>query len=1184
MKKLFLTLLSAALALTASADQFYFAGYGFDTSADSPADFVANLNALENVTATGSAVYKAATKTLTLTDFVLECGNNQQACDIPNEAITIVLEGENRIAQTNTEAYYAGIRFYYDVSDADVTITGSGSLTVTSVQWFPINLGSGSLTIDGTTLDAHVTDNGLRYGIQYNNTPAANLTIKNSYVKVDKITRINNLTLTDCRAVLPTNVTIGTSGEGEGQGLVVYKNGNYYLAEDCLIIPTTFAVDGLKYSVYNVSNGYMQVSVAKQDWDSPTLVIPDSVEYKGLKFQVYNIINDAFASNNNITSVDIACKQIWSGAFSYCKNLTSVTLQEGVKSIYEHAFQNIGATTIHLPASLESLDGNSGSPFSYNKFTDITIAEGNTSLVKGEDGVIYNKQMTKILAFPYNYEKKFKEIPASVTSILDQTFISCKNLADTLVVPPTLAGANRAFSDTNIKCVIYNNGQYSLSNVFQGNASIREVILGPECTRVGQLMFWNCSNIEKITVLSQEMPILYNPSYASFYSTTNANAKVYVHCGQSATYLADVDKWAKFEHIIDTLLYDVDVLAEHATAAVTPTTDCDKVQLSISDIESGYQFVNWSNGATETTTTITVTSDTIIRANVKKILAVGDVFTFNSVEEVPVTYKVLTNTEGSKTVQVGNGTVQAIPKSTSGTLTIPDSAVYFDEKFEVVAMADYAIKNCNELKVLHLPNTISSLGLQSVYECSLLQEVNIPNQLENTGQYNFAYMNKLKSITMPSSVKYLNYGTFSFNYVMEEITGWNPSQFERVGIVNWYYNSPLYRNTDYFQDENGYRYMGDVLINMPDDESITVKEGTRIVVGSSSKTTCKSIEFPASITALSSGVLFSFPLLETCTIKAVTPPVVYCAYDVATDKDATGLREYGSSCSPQYGGNPTPEDVKYYVPKSAIATYKADDKWNMLNLCPIGGWTITFVANGETLSEQQVEQGEMPVEPTPDTYYTAEHMYVFDHWDATVVPATEDVTYTAVYSEQQLPNFYVCFYANEEDALAHTNRVARVEKQYGSSAEEAAATIIKNNFEAKECEMITGWNGGDITNVTAEMHIWPEWGDGQYTITFFDPIADAAIAVRSNVECGDIVEAPEAPAHEGKTFTGWDSDAWQATRFSADLLINAVYVDSTPTGIDNLGSQTNIRKIVRDGQVLIIRDGKTYNALGQEMK
>ena len=167
---------------------------------------------------------------------------------------------------------------------------------------------------------------------------------------------------------------------------------------------------------------------------------------------------------------------------------------------------------------------------------------------------------------------------------------------------------------------------------------------------------------------------------------------------------------------------------------------------------------------------------------------------------------------------------------------------------------------------------------------------------------------------------------------------------------------------------------------------------------------------------------------------------------------------------------------------------------------------------------------------------------------------------------------------------AHTNRVARVEKQYGSSAEEAAATIIKNNFEAKECEMITGWNGGDITNVTEEMHVWPEWGDGQYTITFFDPIADAAIAVRKNVECGDIVEAPEAPAHEGKTFTGWDSDAWQATRFSADLLINAVYVDSTPTGFDNLGSQTNIRKIVRDGQVLIIRDGKTYNALGQEMK
>jgi hypothetical protein len=33
-----------------------------------------------------------------------------------------------------------------------------------------------------------------------------------------------------------------------------------------------------------------------------------------------------------------------------------------------------------------------------------------------------------------------------------------------------------------------------------------------------------------------------------------------------------------------------------------------------------------------------------------------------------------------------------------------------------------------------------------------------------------------------------------------------------------------------------------------------------------------------------------------------------------------------------------------------------------------------------------------------------------------------------------------------------------------------------------------------------------------------------------------------------------------------------------PAGVDDI--QTNVEKIIRDGQLLIIRDGKTYNAQG----
>ena len=41
---------------------------------------------------------------------------------------------------------------------------------------------------------------------------------------------------------------------------------------------------------------------------------------------------------------------------------------------------------------------------------------------------------------------------------------------------------------------------------------------------------------------------------------------------------------------------------------------------------------------------------------------------------------------------------------------------------------------------------------------------------------------------------------------------------------------------------------------------------------------------------------------------------------------------------------------------------------------------------------------------------------------------------------------------------------------------------------------------------------------------------------------------------------------------------------SNPTAIDNTIVAPQVEKIVRNGQVLIIRDGKTYNMMGQEVK
>ena len=54
-----------------------------------------------------------------------------------------------------------------------------------------------------------------------------------------------------------------------------------------------------------------------------------------------------------------------------------------------------------------------------------------------------------------------------------------------------------------------------------------------------------------------------------------------------------------------------------------------------------------------------------------------------------------------------------------------------------------------------------------------------------------------------------------------------------------------------------------------------------------------------------------------------------------------------------------------------------------------------------------------------------------------------------------------------------------------------------------------------------------------------------------------------------------------ATNSSDKYLVAAK--SQLPTGISNAEVQTNFTKIIRDGQVLIVRDGKTFDMMGQQV-
>ena len=90
---------------------------------------------------------------------------------------------------------------------------------------------------------------------------------------------------------------------------------------------------------------------------------------------------------------------------------------------------------------------------------------------------------------------------------------------------------------------------------------------------------------------------------------------------------------------------------------------------------------------------------------------------------------------------------------------------------------------------------------------------------------------------------------------------------------------------------------------------------------------------------------------------------------------------------------------------------------------------------------------------------------------------------------------------------------------------------------------------------------------------------------------GEKVEIKATP-YEGYLFNGWSDNADITTNereiiVNSDMKITAYFTeDETKTDIETITAPTTpaIQKIIRDGQVFIIRDGKTYNIMGVEVK
>lgn len=156
-----------------------------------------------------------------------------------------------------------------------------------------------------------------------------------------------------------------------------------------------------------------------------------------------------------ITVGDFTVTSIGNNAFRDCDNLTSISFPEGLETIGEWAFAECdGLTTVAIPSSVTQVGSYDYDAFvGCSKLSAINV-EGNNQNYSSVDGVLYNKNQTKIFSYPAGKNGTTYEIPASVTEVGWSSFSGCNKL-ESVTIPDGVnyLGGNAFNNCSNLKSV-----------------------------------------------------------------------------------------------------------------------------------------------------------------------------------------------------------------------------------------------------------------------------------------------------------------------------------------------------------------------------------------------------------------------------------------------------------------------------------------------------------------------------------------------------------------------------------------------------------------------------------------------------------------------------------------------------------------------------------------------------------
>ena len=299
-------------------------------------------------------------------------------------------------------------------------------------------------------------------------------------------------------------------------------------------MPPDFKVDGLYYNFLEgdnveVTHPYRPAmptegtsTTATQDLyddyaELTELTIPSTISYEG---KVYNVIRIGYAAFDqcNLTYVDIpsSIKTIGVGAFSNCSSLTSITLKEGLEHIEGNAFADCRLLeTITFPNSLKTVGSYA---FSFTAW--------------------YNNQPNGGV-YAGNVFYKYKgDIPENTSFVIKEGTVS--------ISPDAFIKENRRIDYGLVAVAIPNSVEIIGEYAFSQCRALRSVNIPSRVTTIESYAFSYCKSLTSVT--SEIVEPLSLPNDV-FFNASVANATLYVPAESVEAYKT-ADQWKEFGQIL----------------------------------------------------------------------------------------------------------------------------------------------------------------------------------------------------------------------------------------------------------------------------------------------------------------------------------------------------------------------------------------------------------------------------------------------------------------------------------------------------------------------------------------------------------------------------------------------------------------------------------------------------------